>query len=396
MAGDRLRVGVVFGSRSVEHEVSIVTALQVIHALDRSKYEPIPIYIAKDGRWLAGEQLARLESYKDLQLIAEGVRAYVAPEPGNRGLIVRSRGWLRRPPKLELDVIFPCVHGTFGEDGTLQGLLELASIPYVGAGVVGSATGMDKIIMKAAFQAAGLPVVNYIWFSRSRWERSAEEVLDQAEQRLRYPLFVKPANLGSSIGISKATNRESLKAALEVAASYDRRLLVEEGVEPAIEINCSVLGNDEPVPSVCEQPIAWQEYLSYEDKYLRGNKAQGMKGASRRIPAPISPELTRRIQELAVAAFKATDCAGIARVDCLVSQRTEEVFVNEINTIPGSMAFYLWEPTGISFTELTDRLIQLALERHAEKTKTHYSYDSAILRKVAAGSKTGRAGASAR
>jgi D-alanine-D-alanine ligase len=286
--------------------------------------------------------------------------------------------------------VFPCVHGTFGEDGTLQGLFELADLPYVGAGVVGSATGMDKIIMKAAFQAAGLPVVGYLWFRRSRWERSPDEVLDEVESRLRYPLFVKPANLGSSIGISKARRRDDLKGALEVAASYDRRLLVEEAVDNAVEINCSVLGNDDPIPSVCEQPVAWQEFLSYEDKYLRGEKGQGMKGASRRIPAPISPELTRRIQGLAVAAFQVVDCAGIARVDCLLNEATEEVFVNEINTIPGSLSFYLWEPSGVSFVELTDRLIQLALERHAEKAKTHYSYDSTILRKIAAGAKTGR------
>jgi len=389
MVRDRLRVGVIFGSRSVEHEVSIVTALQVIQALDRSRYEPVPIYITKDGRWLVGEQLARLESYRDLQLVSGGNPAFIKPEPGERALIVEGAGWLRRRAKVEIDVAFPCIHGTFGEDGTLQGLLELADVPYVGAGVVGSATGMDKIIMKAAFQAAGMPIVRYVWFRRSRWERSPDTVLDEVESQLRYPLFVKPANLGSSIGISKATSRETLREALEVAAAYDRRLLVEEGVENAIEINCSVLGNDDPIPSVCEQPVAWQEFLSYEDKYLRGDKAQGMKGAARRIPAPISPELTRRIQELAVAAFQAVDCAGIARVDCLVNEGTQEVFVNEINTIPGSMAFYLWEPSGVSFAELTDRLIQLALERHAEKERTHYSYDSAILRKVASGAKAG-------
>jgi len=403
MAGEKLRVGVIFGSRSVEHEVSIVTGLQVYHALDRAKYEPVPIYITKSGNWLSGEQLGRLDSYKDLKLMAAGEQAYLAPEPGRELVNRAGSGLLRRRQKLEVDVVFPCIHGTFGEDGTLQGLLELADVPYVGAGVVGSAVGMDKIIMKAAFQAAGLPVVRYSWLTRARWDREREAALDEIigtgdrPVSLRYPLFVKPANLGSSVGISKAHTRAELANALDIAASYDRRLIVEEGVENAIEINCSVLGNDAPIASVCEQPVAWQEFLSYEDKYLRSDggakgqgQAQGMKGAARRIPAPISPELTARIQDLAIAAFRAVDCAGIARIDCLVDERSEQVYVNEINTIPGSLSFYLWEPSGVSFAELTDRLIQLALERHAEKRRNQYSYDSAILQKVVAGAKASR------
>ncbi len=390
MPNGKLRVGVVFGSRSVEHEVSIVTGLQVIGALDRSKYEPVPIYITKDGRWLVGEHLARIESYRDLQLVSGAERALIGPEPGSHELIPRDPGGLfRRRPKVEVDVVFPCVHGTYGEDGTLQGLFELAGIPYVGAGVVGSAVGMDKIIMKAAFQAAGLPVVKYAWFPRSRFEREPDAVLDQIEGSLRYPLFVKPANLGSSVGISRASSQSELRTALEVAASYDRRLLVEEGVENAMEVNCSVMGNEDPTPSVLEQPVTWQEFLKYEDKYLRGAKGQGMKGAARRIPAPISPELTRRIQDLAVDAFRAVDCAGIARIDFLVDEAAGAVYVNEINTIPGSLSFYLWEPSGVSFPELVDRLIQLALERQAERTKTTYTYDSSLLRQIAAGAKTG-------
>jgi D-alanine-D-alanine ligase len=281
------------------------------------------------------------------------------------------------------------VHGTYGEDGTLQGLLELAGLPYVGAGVVGSAVGMDKIVMKAAFRAAGLPIVRYTWFTRARFEREPDEVLDEVERDLRYPLFVKPANLGSSVGITRATDRAELRQALEVAASYDRRLLVEEGVERAIEVNCSVLGNEDPMPSVLEQPVTWQEFLKYEDKYLRGSKGQGMESAARRIPAPIPPDLTRRIQGLAVEAFRAVDCAGIARIDFLVDESAGAVYVNEINTIPGSLSFYLWEPSGVSFPELVDRLIQLALERHAERAKTTYTYDSSLLRQIVAGAKAG-------
>ena len=387
----KLRVGVVFGSRSVEHEVSIVTALQVYQALDRTKYEPVPIYITKTGQWLTGEKLGELKSYSDLKLIAEGERAILSPEPGSRELVVQGGGIFRKKANVLVDVIFPCLHGTFGEDGTLQGLLELADVPYVGAGVVGSAVGMDKIIMKAAFRAAGQPPLNNTYFTRARWQREPETTLDEVEAKLRYPLFVKPANLGSSVGITRAVDRDGLRTALEVAASYDRRLLVEEGVENVMEINCSVIGNDDPMPSVLEQPVAWQEFLSYEDKYLRGGKGEGMKGASRRIPAPISPELTEKIQTLAVEAFKAVDCAGIARIDVLVNEKTEEVFINEINTIPGSLSFYLWEPSGVPFTELTDRLIQLALERHAEKSRNQYSFDTTILKKVAAGAKMGGA-----
>jgi D-alanine-D-alanine ligase len=384
MAQQRLRVGVVFGSRSVEHEVSIVTALQVMATIDRQRYEVVPIYITKEGKWLTGEPLSRLESFRNLKLNAAGVeRAYLSPETDVRALIpVDAGGLLRRRGPIGVDVVFPCVHGTYGEDGTLQGLLELADLPYVGAGVVGAAVGMDKIIMKAAFRAADIPIVNDVSLRRADWDARPDEVIERIESRLTYPLFVKPANLGSSVGISKARDRDGLRQALEVAAQYDRRLLVEESAEGAIEINCSVLGNDDPRPSVCEQPVAWEDFLSYEDKYLRGGKGQGMKGQSRRIPAPISDALTARVQELAVAAFKATDCAGIARVDCLVNEQSGQVYVNEINTLPGSLSFYLWEPSGVPFTELTTQLIQLALERHRDRARNLRTFDSSILEKV--------------
>ncbi|MGE3269338.1 MAG: D-alanine--D-alanine ligase family protein, partial [Chloroflexota bacterium] len=293
-----------------------------------------------------------------------------------------------------VDVVFPVIHGTYGEDGTLQGLLELAAVPYVGAGVVGSAVGMDKIIMKAAFQAQQLPVVNYLWFTRKRWQSEADKVADEIERTLRYPLFVKPANLGSSIGISKATDRAALFDAIEVAANYDRRLLVEEAFEGGIEVNCAVLGNDDPQASVCEQPIAWTEILSYEDKYLRGGKGkgggggEGMASLTRRIPAPIPDDLTAEVQRLAVAAFRAVDCAGLARIDFLVDPTSGRVAVNEINTMPGSLAFYLWEASGVSFPALVDRLLELALERHRERQQTTFSFDSALLQKFSRGKAT--------
>ena len=402
MATQRLRVGVLFGSRSVEHDVSIVTAVQAMAAMDRAKYEVVPIYVTKTGQWLTGEALAQLDSYRDPQGLKPAVRAYLSPEPQD-GALVQPRSWggrlLRRVQELRLDVAFPCMHGTHGEDGALQGLLELANVPYVGTGVVGSAVGMDKIIMKAAFAAAGLPLLPYCWFRRSQWESAPQTVLAQIERHLTYPLFVKPANLGSSIGISQARSRDELEAGLAIAAQYDRRLLVEQALEGAIEINCSVLGNDDPQPSVCEQPVPWAEFLSYEDKYLRGGgKAAGMASTDRRIPAPIADQLTQRIQAAAVAAFRATDCAGVARVDLLVDgagvdEAEAAFYVNEINTIPGSLSFYLWEASGLSYAELIDRLIALALERHEDKQRTITTFESTVLAHAAgSGLKRGAAG----
>ena len=390
MAVQRLRVGVLFGSRSVEHDVSIVTAVQAMAAMDRAKYEVIPIYVTKEGRWLTGEALAHLDTYRDPQGLKPALRAYLSPEPQD-GVLVQPRSWgqrlLRQVQELRLDVAFPCMHGTHGEDGTLQGLLELANVPYVGTGVVGSAVGMDKIMMKAAFAAAGLPLLPYRWFRRSQWECGPEAMLAEIKRNLAYPLFVKPANLGSSIGISQARNRDELEAALAIAAQYDRRLLVEQALEGAIEINCSVLGNDDPQPSVCEQPVPWAEFLSYEDKYLRGGgKAAGMASIDRRIPAPIPDELAQRIQAAAVTAFRATDCAGVARVDLLVDEANGAFYVNEINTIPGSLSFYLWEASGLSYPELIDRLIALALERHRDKQRTITTFESTVLAHAAGSS----------
>ncbi len=372
----KYRVGIIFGGRSVEHEISIISAHQVINVLNKDKYEVVPIYITKEGNWVTGEKLLKLDSFKNFNL--NGVeKAFIAPDCSVHSLVRHpdTYGWFRKRLLAKLDVVFPVIHGTHGEDGTLQGLLELVDIPYVGAGVVGSAVGMDKIIMKSVFRDNGLPVVNYIWFTRKELESSLDGTITKIESALKYPLFVKPSNLGSSIGITKVKNREDLKFALDVAGRYDRRLLVEEGVKNLMEVNCAVLGNDDPIPSICEQPISWKEFLSYHDKYSHKNKTAGMKGASRRIPAPISSELTDEIQRLAIKAFKITDCRGIARVDFLVDTKRQKPFINEINTIPGSLSFYLWERMGIKFSELVDRLIELALEAHKEKGKATYSYD---------------------
>ncbi|HZS01554.1 MAG TPA: D-alanine--D-alanine ligase family protein [Chloroflexota bacterium] len=423
----KTRLAVIFGSRSVEHEVSVITAQQIMAAA-ADKYELVPIYITKQGEWLTGPALLDLETFRAPGRLERVERAYLAPAPGQRALVRLDGGGLglfRRGGGPELDIVFPAVHGTHGEDGTLQGLLELADLPYVGAGVAAAAVGMDKLLMKAAFQAAGLPVVEARGYTRAEYQRAPDRVLDDIEQAIGYPAFVKPAVLGSSIGVARAGNRDDLRFALEVACSYGRRLLVERAVEPLIEVNCAVLGNDDPVASVCEQPVSTEGVLSFADKYLRaakeaptppaplpvreGGEARrnqppappflgreggpgglGPKGAaqaSRLIPAPISEALTTRIQQLAVAAFRAIDCAGIARVDFLVSPDEQQVYVNEINTMPGSLSFYLWEPSGVPFPALVDRLVTLALERHADKQRTTYSYETDLLQRSSLGGK---------
>jgi len=381
--GKKCRVGIIFGGRSVEHEVSIISAHQVMEVMDKNKYEIVPIYITREGVWVTGKKLLNLNNFKNFDLTGTK-KAFIAPDTSIRSLVRHPGTWRWFQEKLlaKLDVIFPIIHGTHGEDGTLAGLLELANIPYVGAGVVGSAVGMDKIITKSVLRDNGLPTVNYVWFTRKEWEDSPKEIITKIETALKYPLFVKPSNLGSSVGINKAKDREDLKFALSVAGHYDRRLIVEEGLENSMEVNCAVLGNDDPIPSICEQPISWKGFLTYEDKYSHKDKTKGMKGANRRIPAPISAELTKEIQELAVKAFKVIDCRGVARVDFLIHANKKDLFINEINTVPGSLAFYLWEATGIRFPKLVDKLIELALSAHKEKEKITYSYNPNLLQQI--------------
>jgi D-alanine-D-alanine ligase len=403
MQNRKQRIGVVFGSRSVEHDVSVVTGLQVMDALDPRRYDVVPIYIARDGLWYSGPELRSVQAYRDTPaLLARCQHVFLKPEPDGGRLYVEEHGrlGLRKIRALQLDCILPTIHGTFGEDGTIQGLFELADLPYVGAGVVGSAVGMDKIIMKAAFRSEGLPVVKYLWLTRARWEREREAVLDEVEGSLRYPLYVKPANLGSSVGINTAHDRASLASGLDVAAAYDRRLLVEEGVENAREINCSVLGDDQEArPSVCEEPVRWTEVLTFEDKYIQGEKSAkgstsggGMAGAKRRIPAELSPERTAEAQRLVLAAFRAVDAAGLARIDLLLDESAGTFYVNEINTLPGSLSFYLWEPTGLSFPALLDRLIELARARHRDRRRTTFSYDSKLIEQFGRGGTKGKSG----
>jgi D-alanine-D-alanine ligase len=373
----KIRIGVIFGGRSGEHEVSLRSARSVMEAIDKDRYEVIPIGITKDGRWLiSGDPMRALASKVDPRLLkapeaeveSQAVMVIANEEPS----LVPRASYLS-----ELDVIFPVLHGPYGEDGTVQGLLDLAGLPYVGAGVTGSAVAMDKAIFKDVMRARGLPIVPYLDLKRKRWEAEPQAVLDEVEAELDYPVFTKPANLGSSVGISKCHNRTELTAGLDEAARFDRKLLVEYAVRHAREIEVSVLGNDEPIASLPGEIVPKRDFYDYVAKYVD----EGDDASDLLIPAPLSEELTAQARQLAVEVYLAIDCAGLARVDLLLDGETEELFVNEANTIPGftSISMYpkLWEATGISYSELITRLIDLALERFEDRqrSKTYYELD---------------------
>jgi D-alanine-D-alanine ligase len=399
----KIRVGVLFGGRSGEHEVSLLSAASVLNAIDKAKYDVVPIGITKEGRWLTAEHAERLlkgnagdsaspaQEEKHLRagdpdatpgaaLLASGEAVVVPPEPVHReaGLapFQTDAAGLRRAADraINVDVIFPVLHGTFGEDGTIQGLLELADIAYVGAGVLGSAAGMDKDVMKALFRTASLPMVKHVTVLRSAWESAPKKVEKLVESKLRYPVFVKPANLGSSVGISKAHNRKELGPAINEAAKYDRKIVIEEGVggkkHKAREIECAVLGNDDPQASVAGEIVPCKEFYDYDAKYLD-------EGSELVIPAKLTKAEMKRVQKLAIAAFRAVDCSGLARVDFLMEPISRKLYVNEINTMPGftaiSMYPKLWAATGVAYPELIDRLIQLGIERHEDKKRNRYS-----------------------
>lgn len=374
-------VAVIFGGRSVEHDVSIVTGHQVMHAFPADAYQVVPVYIARDGRWYTGEPLTDLDNFKDGGVLDldDVLPCLLSPDTRHHGLIVNPlAGRFRQSEVRRIDVVFPALHGSHGEDGSLQGLLELADIPYVGCATLGSALSNDKIMTKMALRQAGLPVVEDYWFSRDKWLEQSDEVIEAILAELDFPLFVKPATLGSSIGIGRANTPEMLRASIDIAANFDRRLLVERAITGGVEINCSVIGfGDDYQASTLEQPVSWDEFLSYEDKYLRGS--EGMKSAERLIPAPVSPQLTHTIQQLSIAAFKVVDGRGIARIDYLVLPERDEVFLNEINAMPGSLAFYLWREDGFSQTDLVRKLVQLALDAFAVKRRNMYDYQTNLV-----------------
>lgn len=397
-----LNIAVFFGGKSSEHDVSVVTALQMMENLDRGKYNIIPIYITRDGDWYTGEKLTDINTYKNFDIgNKELTRCYLPANTRARQLFKfeREHSLFKRDNGViaSLDAAVLAMHGLNGEDGSLQGLLQLAQVPFTSCGVLGSAAGMDKILMKAAFQGAGFPVLDYIYFDRGQLKREAEILAGRAEERFNYPMFVKPANLGSSIGISKAKNRQELINAMEIAAHYDRRILVERGIDSLEEVNCSALGFGSSVRvSVCEMPVTWEEFLTYDEKYMRGAKKgtdkQGMQSLSRRIPAPISEQMTAQIQDYTKRAFQLFDCKGVIRIDYIIDKTDKSLYINEINTIPGSFAFYLWEASGLKYKDLLDELIQYAIKAYEDSSSSEYAYKSDILLNYGKGAKTGAKG----
>jgi D-alanine-D-alanine ligase len=376
----RLRLGVLYGGRSGEHEVSLASAAAVFANLDRARYEPVPIRIEKSGQWALADRAPTAASAADAIEQARldaarpsrsGREVHLVARPSAETILSIDRRLKTRDEEehavvtgLNLDVIFPVLHGPYGEDGTIQGLLELANVPYVGAGVLASAVGMDKAVMKIVFAAAGLPVCPYRAVLRHDWKSRPDAVVEELESALGYPMFVKPANLGSSVGISKAKTRAGLVEGMDLAGSFDRKIVVEAAVPEAREIECAVLGNDAPEASVAGEIVPSREFYDYEAKYID-------EGSTAIIPADLKPRTVAEIRRLSIAAFQSIDCAGMARVDFLVSRGSHEIFVNEVNTIPGfttiSMYAKLWQASGVDYPTLLDRLVALALERHAEK-----------------------------
>jgi D-alanine-D-alanine ligase len=387
-------VAVLFGGRSVEHEVSVITGHQIMDALKAAGNRVLPIYVAKDGDWYAGESLHNLKLFTDpagVPTSAGGVaRVSLSPDRSIRQLVIHPnsrQGLFRKPPQLWADVFFPCLHGSFGEDGSLQGLFELADVPYVGAGVAASAIAMDKTLTKLICRSVDIPVLDCAVVSRSEWGQAAAAVLERIEPFCAYPLIVKPVCLGSSIGVRRCHDRAALHEAIATGLILDERILVEPALTDFIEINCAVMGPPEQA-SVCEQPVTSDAVLTFDAKYKRGGKGakqagkpEGMAALERIIPAPISPELAQRVQHLAVRAFRAIGAAGTSRIDFLYRAHGEALYLNEINSIPGSLAFYLWEATGIPFDELVGKLITIAEQRHHERSRTQFSFEVNLLRK---------------
>jgi D-alanine-D-alanine ligase len=391
----KLKVGVLFGGRSGEHEVSLLSAASVLKAIDKKKFDVVPIGITKEGRWLTdlhAENLLRGEYTETRHLragdpaatlsaavLAHGESILVPPMPSQHSALApfeQSNSPSHRSASIDVDVIFPVLHGTFGEDGTIQGLLELADVAYVGSGVLGSSAGMDKDVMKRLFRDAGLPLVKHVTILRSDWESQPNKVRKQIETALKYPVFVKPANLGSSVGISKVRDAKELPAAMDEAAKFDRKIVVEQGVggkkHKAREIECAVLGNDKPLASICGEIVPIKEFYDYEAKYID-------EGSELLIPAKITKAQQKQVQQMAIRAFQACDCSGLSRVDFLMDPANGKFYLNEVNTMPGftSISMYpkLWAATGVEYTDLITKLIEYGIERHEDKKRNQYSKD---------------------
>ena len=388
------RIAVVFGGRSVEHEVSIITAHQAMDALEHAGYDLLPVYVTVNGDWYVGRSLHNLKLFTQSDFdptTAKGVvRASLSPDRSLKGLVGPRRNWIRSllapPEQYWADVFFPIIHGTFGEDGSIQGVFEMADVPYVGAGVLASAVGMDKILSKQLFNSAGIPTLPCSVVERSQWDNDATATVERVEKVQPYPAVVKPAALGSSVGVARCEDRASLTDALDLALALDQRALVEPALVDFIEINCSVSGPPERA-SECEQPQSADAVLTFDEKYKKSGKklgprsdGQGMAGVNRLLPAPIEPALRRRAQELSIQAFRVLGAAGVARVDFLFDRQRKQLYLNEVNTMPGSLAYYLWEASDVPFETLVTTLVEIALERHHQKRSTQYSFRADLLR----------------
>ena len=387
----KINVGVIFGGRSVENEISVITAAQTMAAMNTEKYNIVPIFISKEGHWYTGDKLRTTDNYRDMKSLLESVEeVYFRPVYGDNNLYRVRKPLFGSSVVTTIDVILPCLHGTSGEHGSFQGLIEMTGIPYACPNPLASANGMDKITMKMILKESGIPVVDYAWFSDKEWLSEREACIERAE-KLNYPLIVKPANLGSSVGIKAVHNREELIEATDNAIKYSKRIIIETLIEQLKEINCSVLGDYyDCEASVCEAPVRSGEILSYEDKYLGGGKnkpSEGMHSTVREIPAQLPDEQTNFIRTTAVETFKALNCDGVARIDFMIDEATNMIYVNEINTIPGSLSFYLWEATGLSFTKLTQRLIDIAFERKRDSSFKTTSYKENIFNYSISGAK---------
>lgn len=384
----KIKIAVLFGGKSVEHEISIISAVQAMRSLNREKYEIIPVYITKNNEMYTGDDLFSIEEYTNLPAIINKCTRVTFAVSGSKTQLVKcSTKLFEKNLVSEIDLAFPIVHGTNCEDGTLHGFLKMFNLPLVGCDVTASAVGMDKYIMKTVFRDNAIPVLDCRCFTRAQYEQSPESAIEKTEKAIEYPVIVKPVNLGSSVGIKKASDRNELAEALENAFNFAGKVLVEKAVQNLKEINCSVLGDcDEAEASECEEPVNSDEILSYEDKYISGGKggsksegSKGMASLKRKIPADISRDEREYVRSLAVKAFKCMNCNGVVRIDFMMDTESRKIYLNEINTIPGSLAFYLWEPLGIKYPELLDKMIQIALKRHREESEISYAFDTNVL-----------------
>ena len=386
----KVKVGVIFGGKSVEHEVSIISAIQAMNKMDGEQYEILPIYITKDGKWYTGEILKDIEIYQDMDLLKKyGKQVHLIEKNGR--FVLQGTGMLKKEVG-EVDIVFPITHGTNVEDGVLQGYLQTVGVPYVGSNVYASVVGQDKVYMKAIFKEAGLPITNYLWFYDTDYKGNQKEILKKVSA-LNYPVIVKPATTGSSIGIGTAQNEEELINAIDEAIAYDHKIIVEEMVQNLKEVNISILGNYESQEtSAIEEVFSKSKILTFEDKYIGSSKVKGKLGVKyptkgskgmatldRQIPAELSKKLEEEVKTLGLAAFKTLGSSGVARVDLLIDEKEKKVYINEINSIPGSLAFYLWEPTGLSYTDLLDKMIHIGIRDYKEREAKTHSFKSNIL-----------------